>query len=110
MKGAFTLLAIGIVFLVFSYSKLNIFWGNSAIDIHLHDTYFVMSRSFVMLFILFFLGTLFAIGGFVGSRFKNKIFLFLTIFFLSFDTVYAIAAYKSFGKFTANKLNLQFPR
>jgi len=59
MKGALIALFIGIVLLVLLYFKMDIFRGKGTIDIHLHDTYFILSYTTVTIFILLFLGTFF---------------------------------------------------
>lgn len=45
------LFAIGLFSFLILFFVLQIFYGNSALDIHLHDTYFVTSNSYVLFFI-----------------------------------------------------------
>jgi len=44
------LFAIGLFSYLILIFALQIFYGNSALDIHLHDTYFVMSYSYLFFF------------------------------------------------------------
>ena len=88
MKGALVGLFVGIVLLILLYFKIDVYRSKGTIDIHLHDTYFVLSYSSVAIFILLFLGTFFSIGGMIGSIFKSKLFWILTILVLSIDAYY----------------------
>src|SRR5215208_1610272 len=97
MKGALVALFIGIVLLVLLCFKMDIYRSKETIDIHLHDTYFVLSYSSVAVFVLLFLGTFFSVGGIIGSRFKGKLFWVLVVLFLSIDTYYIVTFYKAFN-------------
>ena len=94
MKGALIALFIGLALLFILYSRLDIYGTKGTIDIHLHDTYFVLSYASVIVFILLFLGTLFSVGGAIATYFKSKLFCLLLVLFLSIDTYYIVTFYK----------------
>jgi hypothetical protein len=98
MKGALIALLIGIVLLILLYLRIEMRSSRGTIDIHLHDTYFVLSYASVVVFLLLFLGTFFALGGIIGSHFKSKVFWTLVVLFLSIDTYYVVSFYKSFNE------------
>jgi hypothetical protein len=98
MKGAFIALIIGIVLLVLLYLKVEMRSSNGTIDIHLHDTYFVLSHTSVFIFLLLFLGTFFALGGVIGSHFRSKVFWVLVVLSLSIDTYYVVSFYKALNE------------
>jgi hypothetical protein len=95
MKGALIALIIGIVLLVLLYFRVEMRSSRGTVDVHLHDTYFVLSYASVFVFLLLFLGTLFAFGGVIGSYFKGKVFWAMLVLFLSIDTYYFVSFYKS---------------
>ncbi len=97
MKGALIALLIGLTLLVAVYFKLRIYKSNASFDIHLHDTYFVLSYAMAAVFTLLILGTFFSIGGVIGTHFKSKLFWTLTVIFLSVDTYYTAMFYKAFN-------------
>lgn len=97
MKGALIALIIGIVLLVLLCFRLKIYSQGGTIDIHLHDTYFVLTYFAVVIFLLLFLGTFFAIGGLIGRQFKGRLFWALAVLFLSIDTYYVVSLYKTFN-------------
>lgn len=106
MKGALIALFIGLALLVLLYFRTTIYSSKGTIDIHLHDTYFVLSNASVIIFILLFLGTFLSVGGIIGSFFKSKLFWVLAVLFLSIDTYYIVTFYKAFS----NTENTQFPK
>ena len=75
MRTALVFLAIGILLLLLLYSRVHVWFTDLSIIIHFHDTYYVVSRSEVVLATISFLGSLSAFGGAVGTRFRNKFFL-----------------------------------
>ena len=88
MKAALISLTIGIILVLIFVSQTYIRVNKSAIDIYVHDTYFVISYfSFIFLIILF-LGTFFSIGGAIGTVFKNKYFTFPLLICILLDSFY----------------------
>jgi heme/copper-type cytochrome/quinol oxidase subunit 1 len=85
MKTALAFLLISILVLLFLWSKTDIFFGRSTVDIHVHDTYFVIDRLQFILFIVLILGTLSSLGGVIGTRFRSKVFLIAFLSFLAAD-------------------------
>lgn len=94
MKGAFIALFIGLALLVLLYSKLKIDKSEGTIDIHLYDTYYVVSYAVAITFALLFLATCFSVGGLIASVFKSRIFWILTVLLLSIDAYYIVSFYK----------------
>ena len=84
MKGALIALSIGIVLLILLFSE-TASYSSGTIDMHLHDTYFVLGYAAVIGFVILFLGTCFSIGGIFGSHAKSKLFFVLLLLFLSGD-------------------------
>jgi hypothetical protein len=85
MKTALIFLAIAILLLVLIYSRVDIWFSESTIDVHIHDTYFVITRWHAIFLITLFLGTFSSLGGVIGTRFHNKFFLIAFILFTAFD-------------------------
>jgi hypothetical protein len=90
MKGALIAFFIGIATLFFLYTSIDVYRSKETINIHWHDTYFVLSYTAVVVFVLLFLGTFFSIGGLVGSYFRSKLFWVLAVSFLAVDTYYIV--------------------
>jgi cytochrome c oxidase subunit 1 len=85
MKTALIFLAISILLLVLIYSRVDIWFGETTIDVHIHDTYFVIARWHAIFSIILFLGTFSSLGGAIGTRFHNKFFFIAFIVFAVFD-------------------------
>lgn len=85
MKTALIFLAIAILLLILFGLNVNIWFRDSAIDVHVHDTYYVIARWHLILAIVLFLGTFSLLGGVLCTRFKNKFFLIAFIIFLGVD-------------------------
>jgi hypothetical protein len=96
MKTAFLFLFISIVFLALIYSRVDVWFSPSTIDIHVHDTYFVIARRQAIFFIILFLGTFSSIGGVIGTKFGNKTFIVLLIIFVVVDIYIFWNLYSSF--------------
>ena len=92
MKAAIISLVIGIILLLFFLFGSYIQNYKSGIDIHVHDTYFIISYFSFTVFITLFLGTFFSLGGAIGTAFKNKSFVYLLLIFVLLDAFY-IARY-----------------
>jgi hypothetical protein len=97
MKGALIALFIGLAILVLLYFGMKIYSSNGTIDIHLHDTYLVLSYASVIVTILLFLGTFFSVRGIITTYFRSKLFLVLAVLFLAMDTYYIVTFYKLFN-------------
>ncbi len=97
MKAALISLFFGFVLLVLLFLKMDVYKSKGTIDVHLHDTYFVLSYASVMVFVLLFLGTFFSVGGIIGTYFKSKLFWILCVLCLSIDTYYFMKFYKAFN-------------
>lgn len=85
MKTALIFLGIAVLLLILIYSRVDIWFSESIIDIHIHDTYFVIARWQAILLIILFLGTFFSSGGVIGTRFHNKFFLIALVLFIAVD-------------------------
>ena len=85
MKGAIIALIVGFILLIISYVRIDIYRSKGTIDVHLHDTYFVLSYTSVVVFLFLFLGTFFSVGGVIDTHFKGKLFWALAIIFLLID-------------------------
>jgi len=90
MKTAFAFLFAGIILLIFLYSKGAIFFTGSTIDIHLHDTYYIIAYFHLIVLVVLFLGTLFAIGGILGTLLRNKYFIWMTFIFFLVDVFFIV--------------------
>jgi len=91
MKAAIISLAIGIILLLFFLFGSYIQTYKSGIDIHVHDTYFIISYFSFTVFIILFLGTFFFLGGAIGTAFKNKKFVYLLMTCTLLDAFYIIS-------------------
>jgi heme/copper-type cytochrome/quinol oxidase subunit 1 len=72
MKTALIFLASGFLFLLLLLSVVSITFRKPNIDIHVHDTYFIISIKTVIIFIILFLVLLFFIGLAIGSKQMHK--------------------------------------
>jgi heme/copper-type cytochrome/quinol oxidase subunit 1 len=93
MKTAFIFLALSILLLILFWWRFDIWFSDSTIDIHVHDTYYVIARWHAVLVIILFLGTFSSFGGMIGTRFRNKFFLITLIIFFVADIYIAWQAY-----------------
>jgi heme/copper-type cytochrome/quinol oxidase subunit 1 len=80
---------IFIIFLIFIANQT--FLGNSAIDIHLHDTYFVVTNTTLFLIIFLVLSFLISLIASLISKFRKPIFNW--ILFLSSLGILALFVY-----------------
>ena len=96
MKGALIALFIGFTMLVLLSFGMNLRSSNGTFDIHVHDTFFVLSYAGGVVFSLLVLGTFFSVGGMLGTFFRDRFFLISALVFLSVDTYYIVYFYKAF--------------
>lgn len=90
MKTALIFLAIGVILLIAIVSGKGSKFRRSAVDIHLHDTYFILSYFSFSITILLILATLFFLGGTIGTAFKNKSYLFPLLILILTGTHYIV--------------------
>ena len=79
------LLGTTILLLILFGITVDIWFGNSTIDIHVHDTYFVIAHWSAIIAIILILGTFSSLGGIIGTRFHNKFFLIAFALFIAVD-------------------------
>lgn len=96
MKTALIFLAIAIVLLFLFWLKVDVWFGDSTIDIHFHDTYFVIACWHFILFVFLILGTFSSLGGIIGTKFKNKLFIAVLLIFLAVDAYIIWNLYSAF--------------
>lgn len=96
MKVALLFFLTGICLLLLFFFKSKPWFSSSTVDIHLYDTYFVISYFSFAGFIVFLLGTFFSIGGIIGTHFHNKHFIFLALAFIAVDFFAILHYYKMF--------------
>ena len=90
MKTALLFFAIGAILLITICSKAGSKFRKSTVDIHLYDTYFILSYFSFTIAIILILATLFFFGGTIGTAFKNKNYLFPLLIFILIDTYYIV--------------------
>jgi hypothetical protein len=88
--GVITIFVILLILFIIFFS-LQIYVANSALDIHLHDTYFVIDFWTIAFWITLFLLFAFSLAVSISSKFKNKIFKW--VLFLSGAGILSIAIY-----------------
>jgi hypothetical protein len=95
MKTALIFLVVAILILVLLWSRVDIWFSESTIDIHVHDTYFVIARWHFILLIILILGTISSLGGVIGTRLRNKPFLISFLIFLAIDAYLYLSFFRS---------------
>ena len=97
MKGAWIALLIGILLLALCYMSITSWFRATTIDFHIHDTYYIITYRFLMIFIILFLGTLFSLGGAVGTAFRHRYFLITLLVFAAADIYFSIKVVNGFS-------------
>ena len=98
MRTALIFVAVAVLVLTLLYLLTDVWFRPSSIDIHVHDTYFVINRPHVLLLLLLYLGTFFLLGGTIGTKLKNKVFLILFLVFLAADVYLFWNVYSAFHR------------
>jgi len=97
MKTALIFLVIAIGILVLLWLSVDVWLGDSTLDIHYHDNYFVVHPWYFGLIVsMLFAGTFFSVGGVIGTKFLNRVFIALVLIFLIADIFVTWKAYRLF--------------
>lgn len=97
MKGAIISLLIGIGLLVLVGRNADVRFFPSSVDVHVHDTYFVLDYTFFVLSLLVYLGFFFSVGGLISTHFKGKVYWLLLILALLTTAYYFIDFFNVFN-------------
>ena len=92
MKIAFLFLFIGLGCLILLSYALGLKFHNNGVDIRFHDSYYILSYSFIIIFSLLFLATLFAMGGVIYYGLMNRKFVIVLSFLVFADSVFALSS------------------
>jgi hypothetical protein len=74
--------AVAILVLILLSLRTDVWFTKSRVDIHFQDTYFVPAQFPIVTLIILMLGTFFSLGGTIGTRLKNRLFLFSFLIFI----------------------------
>jgi hypothetical protein len=96
MKLAFFFLFIGFGCLILLNYLLKFKFHNTGVDIHFRDSYYVLSYSFLIIFSILLLTTLFTLGGVIYYGFKNKNFWILFSILVFADSYYTFSSINMF--------------
>ena len=91
IKGAYTALLLAIAVLLLFYLNMDIYTTKTTLDIHVQDTFFILSYTAVAFILFLLLGTFFVLGGLIGSRFESKLFWVLVLLFAIMDLYFVTA-------------------
>ena len=97
MKGALIALLIGTGLLVLIEWNADVRFFTTSVDVHVHDTYFVLDYIFFFLSLLVYLGIFFSVGGLISTGFRGKIYWLLLALFLLAATYYFIDFFNVFN-------------
>jgi hypothetical protein len=97
MKGALIALFISIVVLVLFGLAEDVRFTASSVDVHIHDTYFVLDYPFFVCFLLVYMGTLLSIGGLISTNFKGKVYWMLLVVFILLVSFYTFNFFNVFN-------------
>lgn len=84
MRLAIVFLVVGIVLLGGLYWQYALPSKDGTLDFHFHDTYFVVEKKSAIIGTALVLLSLFAIGGCLGTGFRNRSFVSLLLICVAF--------------------------
>jgi hypothetical protein len=85
MRTAFIFLLLAILALAFFYWHADVFLTAETIDFHLHDTYVVVDWQSAIILLTLSIGTIFFLGGLLGTGFRSRGFRAGFLLFLVAD-------------------------
>ena len=95
MRSALISLVLIVALITYYIVKYNVnIWG-STLDIHVHDTYYVVAHFQFML--LSIIATFFFLGGATGTKFRNRYFLYPLLLLIAFDLYWIIMFFITSG-------------
>jgi hypothetical protein len=98
MKTALIFLVIAVVILILLWLSVDVWLGNSTVDIRFHDTYLAIHPWYLALIVsILFLGTFFFIGGAIGTKLQNRFFVAFLLLFVAADAYAVWRAYSLFN-------------
>jgi len=96
MRLALIFLFIGLIFLILLRYFFSMQFHNNKFSIHLHDTYYILSFSFIAIFTILFLISFFCLGGIIFYGFRSNFFIiFLSLIVLA-DTYFIYDTFRLF--------------
>ena len=81
MKTAIVFLLGGVLLIALFLWSVHTNFRRTSIDIHISDTYYIVSYLQFVLINTLILGFVFSIGGIISTQFKSRSFLILTLVF-----------------------------
>jgi heme/copper-type cytochrome/quinol oxidase subunit 1 len=84
LRTALIFLLAGILMFLYFGWRLDVFFSETSVDIHIRDTYFVVANYHMAIAVLLVLTLFFSLGGMIGSRFKTWLYIILFLIATSF--------------------------
>ena len=72
MKSALIFLFVGFLMLIVITYLLEVDLKVNGVDIHIHDSYYVVSYSYIVVFSILFIATCFSLGGILYSGVRKR--------------------------------------